>query len=62
MDEEMVGGKGVKKGVGKCDIFNCHNFVTRSLYGSGVGLKPCGKTLCECRERTGRLALAVRRR
>ena len=41
MDGKMLGGKWVKKGVGKCYIFNCHGFVTRSLYNVGVYFVPC---------------------
>ena len=41
MDGEAIGDEWVKKGVGKCDIFNCHSFVTRSLDGCGVYFVPC---------------------
>ena len=41
MDGEGVGDEWVKKWVGKCYIFNCHCFVTRSLDEAGVYFRTC---------------------
>ena len=36
MDREVTDGDGFEKMGDKCEIFDCHNFVTRNLDGCGV--------------------------